>query len=133
MVSVTGGMTAEAKDNAVQKFTSGEARLFIGQYEAASVGLNLQCASHVVMVEVPWSPSIGAQAEDRAWRYGVKNAVVSWWMTAIDPQAPTIDARMWAICNAKQETISSCLDGWGEDMGAEAGSVTALLLSEMMA
>lgn len=132
VVVVAGGMTAEAKDNAVQKFTSGDARLFIGQYDASSVGLNLQCASHVVMVEVPWSPSVGAQAEDRAWRYGVKNAVVAWWLTAIDPNAPTIDARMWAICNAKQETISSCLDGWGEDMNAEAGSVTALLLSEML-
>lgn len=132
VVVVAGGMTAEAKDRAVQKFTSGEARLFIGQFDAASVGLNLQCASHVVMVEIPWSPSTGAQAEDRAWRYGVKNAVVSWWMTAIDPTKPTIDARMWEICNAKQETITACLDGWGEDMGAEAGSVTALLLSEMM-
>jgi SNF2 family DNA or RNA helicase len=49
VVSVQGGMTAEAKDKAVQKFTSGEARLFLGQYEAASVGLNLQVASHVVM------------------------------------------------------------------------------------
>ena len=125
-------MTAEAKNNAVNKFTSGEARLFIGQYDASSVGLNLQVASHVVMVEIPWSPSVGAQAEDRAWRYGVKNAVVAWWLTAIDTESPTIDARMWAICNAKQETISACLDGWGEDMNAEAGSVTALLLSEMM-
>lgn len=133
VVVVAGGMTAEAKNNAVTKFTNGEARLFIGQYEAASVGLNLQVASHVVMVEIPWSPSVGAQAEDRAWRYGVKNAVVAWWLTAIDPNAPTIDARMWRICNAKQESISACLDGWAEDMGAEAGSVTALLLEEMMA
>jgi SNF2 family DNA or RNA helicase len=132
VVVVAGGMTAEAKNNAVNKFTSGEARLFIGQYDASSVGLNLQVASHVVMVEIPWSPSVGAQAEDRAWRYGVKNAVVAWWLTAIDTESPTIDARMWAICNAKQETISACLDGWGEDMNAEAGSVTALLLSEML-
>ena len=132
VVVVAGGMTAEAKNQAVQKFTDGEARLFIGQFDASSVGLNLQVASHVVMVEIPWSPSVGAQAEDRAWRYGVKNAVVAWWLTAIDPEYPTIDARMWAICNAKQESISACLDGWGEDMNAEAGSVTALLLTEMM-
>jgi hypothetical protein len=39
---------------------------------------------------------------------------------------------MWQILNSKQETISACLDGWAEDMGAEAGSVTALLLSDMM-
>lgn len=132
VVSVVGGMTAEAKDKAVQKFTSGEARLFIGQFDAAGVGLNLQCASHVVMVEMPWSPSIGSQAEDRAWRYGVQNPVVAWWLTAIDPNMPTIDLRMWQILNAKQETISACLDGWAEDMNAEAGSVTALLLSDMM-
>jgi SNF2 family DNA or RNA helicase len=132
VVSVVGGMTAEAKDRAVQKFTSGKARLFIGQFEAAGVGLNLQCASHVVMVEMPWSPATGTQAEDRAWRYGVKNPVVAWWLTAIDPEMPTIDLRMWQILNNKQETISACLDGWAEDMNAEAGSVTALLLSDMM-
>ena len=132
VVSVVGGMTPEAKDKAVQAFTSGEARLFIGQFDAAGVGLNLQCASHVVMVEMPWSPSIGTQAEDRAWRYGVQNPVVAWWLTAIDPEMPTIDLRMWQILNQKQETISACLDGWAEDMGAEAGSVTALLLSDMM-
>lgn len=132
VVSVVGGMNAEAKDKAVQKFTSGEARLFIGQFEAAGVGLNLQCASHVVMVEMPWSPATGTQAEDRAWRYGVQNPVVAWWLTAIDPDTPTIDLRMWQILNNKQETISACLDGWAEDMNAEAGSVTALLLSDMM-
>lgn len=132
VVSVVGGMTAEAKDKAVQKFTAGEARLFVGQYEAAGVGLNLQCASHVVMVEMPWSPAMGSQAEDRAWRYGVQNPVVAWWLTAIDPNTPTIDLRMWQILNSKQETISACLDGWAEDMNAEAGSVTALLLSDMM-
>lgn len=132
VVMVAGGMTPEAKDKAVQAFTSGEARLFLGQYEAASVGLNLQVASHVVMVEIPWSPATGSQAEDRAWRYGNKNAVVAWWLTAIDPKAPTIDSRMWALLNAKAETISACLDGWGEDMGAEAGSITALLLQDMM-
>jgi SNF2 family DNA or RNA helicase len=132
VVSVVGGMSAEAKDKAVQKFTSGEARLFIGQFDAAGVGLNLQCASHVVMVEMPWSPATGSQAEDRAWRYGVQNPVVAWWLTAVDPETPTIDFRMWQILNSKQETISACLDGWAEDMGAEAGSVTALLLSDMM-
>lgn len=132
VVAVQGGMTAEAKDRAVQKFTSGEARLFLGQYEAASVGLNLQVASHVVMVEIPWSPATGSQAEDRAWRYGNKNPVVAWWLTAIDPKKPTIDSRMWSLINAKAETISACLDGWGEDMNAEAGSVTALLLKDMI-
>lgn len=132
VVVVAGGMSAEAKDNAVQKFTSGEARLFIGQFEAASVGLNLQCASHVVMCEIPWSPATGEQAEDRAWRYGNNNAVLAWWLTAIDPNRPTIDSRMWQILNHKKTTISACLDGWGEDLGAEAGSVTALLLSDMM-
>jgi hypothetical protein len=58
--------------------------------------------------------------------------VVAWWLTAIDPEMPTIDLRMWQILNQKQETISACLDGWAEDMNAEAGSVTALLLSDMM-
>lgn len=132
VVSVVGGMTPEAKDSAVQKFMSGKAQLFVGQFDAAGVGLNLQCASHVVMCEMPWSPTTGTQAEDRAWRYGVKNAVVAWWLTAIDPKRPTIDLRMWELLNAKQTTISACLDGWGEDMNAEAGTVTALLLTEMM-
>jgi hypothetical protein len=35
---------------------------------------------------------------------------------------------MWALLNAKHETVSAVLTGYGEDMGAEGGSITQSLI-----
>ncbi|NBU12330.1 MAG: hypothetical protein EBT40_02725, partial [Betaproteobacteria bacterium] len=54
-----------------------------------------------------------------------------WWLLAVDSnnaEAPTIDDRMWALLNAKHETVSAVLTGYGEDMGAEGGSITQSLI-----
>jgi len=132
-VVVKGGMTAEAKDSAVQKFTSGKTKLFIGQYISAGQGLNLaDTCSHVVLAEMCWSPAELQQAIDRVYRYGQKKPVVAWVMTAVDTERPTIDSRIWKILNSKAEVTSAVLDGWAETLNADAGSVTALVIKEMI-
>lgn len=131
-VMVAGGSTPENKQNAVDKFMRREAMVFIGQYRSAGSGLNLTSASHVVLAEMPWSPSDGQQAEDRCHRIGAVHPVVAWWITAVDLVRPTMDMRLWAILNAKAEITSAVLDGWGESLNADAGSTTAQLLRDMM-
>jgi hypothetical protein len=59
--------------------------------------------------------------------------VVAWWFTAIDPKgAGTIDSQMWRVLNDKKEVVSSILNGWAVNMEVEAGSITALILAQMM-
>ena len=131
VVKVVGGMTDAEKQKSVDDFMTGDAKVFIGNYDSAGVGLTLTSASHVVMAEVPWTPSSATQAEDRAHRIGQVNPVCAWWLLAVDSnnnEAPTIDDRMWALLNAKHETVSAVLTGYGEDMGAEGGSITQSLI-----
>jgi SWI/SNF-related matrix-associated actin-dependent regulator 1 of chromatin subfamily A len=129
VVKVVGGMTDEGKQNAVDSFQTGDAKVFVGQFTAAGVGLTLTASSHVVFAELPWTPAEAVQAEDRAHRIGQTNAVVAWWMTAVDsdPSKLTVDDRMWALLNHKHEIVSAVLDGYGEDMGAEGNLAQALI------
>lgn len=132
VVVVAGGSTPEAKQKYVEMFTKGEAQVFIGQYESAGSGLNLTSASHVVLAEMPFSPSTGQQAEDRCHRIGQDNPVVSWWITAVDTNSPTIDMRLWNLLNMKAEVTSAVMDGWAENLNADAGTMTAQLLKDMI-
>lgn len=132
VVVVAGGVTPEKKQENVDRFMSGEAKVFIGQYLSAGTGLNLTCASHVILAETAWSPAHGQQAEDRCHRYGTTKPTVAWWITATDTNAPTIDMRMWTVLNHKAEVTSATLDGWAESLNADASSMSALLLKEML-
>lgn len=130
VVKIAGGMTDDEKQVAVDTFQNGDAKVFVGQFTSAGVGITLTASSHVVFAEVPWTPAEAVQAEDRAHRIGQTNSVVAWWMLAVDNNIalPTVDDRMWALLNAKHEVVSAVLTGNGEDMGAEGGSITQELI-----
>jgi len=75
---VRGGMTSAQKHEAVQYFTYYDpCKLFIGNIQAAGVGINLQVASHVIFVEYSWVPGEIQQAVDRCHRFGQKDTVVA--------------------------------------------------------
>lgn len=132
VVMVAGGSTPEAKQRYVEMFNNKQAMVFIGQYESAGSGLNLTSASHVVLAEMPFSPATGQQAEDRCHRIGQVNPVVSWWITAVDTSSPTIDMRLWNLLNMKAEVTSAVMDGWAENLNADASTMTAQLLKDMI-
>jgi hypothetical protein len=55
----------------------------------------------------------------------------SWHLTgARDNGEQTIDDRLFALLNAKQTSLSAVLDGKAEDLGIEAGSIIASLMSD---
>lgn len=63
------------REHAIQRFQNGDTKLFIGQYQAAGVGVDLTAAFHCFLAEHNDSPAIVAQAIDRFHRIGQKNAV----------------------------------------------------------
>jgi len=132
VVVVAGGSTPEQKEERVEKFMKGEAKVFIGQYQSAGSGLNLTCASNVVLAEMTYTPAEGQQAEDRCHRIGQPNPIVAWWITAVDTKKPTMDMRMWALLNQKSQVTSATMDGWAENLNADAGTMTAQLLQDML-
>lgn len=70
-VAIMGGLSEKQKQNAVDSFQNDPAvEVFIGQIQAAGVGLTLTAASQVVFVESAWSPGDIDQCIDRCDRIG---------------------------------------------------------------
>ena len=83
-------------------------KIFIGQYQAAGVGLNLQCASAVCFVEFPWTPGDAAQCEDRVHRMGqTASSVYAYYLIA----EGTIDLRVAELLISKNKDAQKVLDG----------------------
>lgn len=128
---IVGGMGDEGKQQAVDDFQSGRVNVIVCNYTAGGVGLTLTRASQWVGLELPWTPAELSQAEDRIHRVGQVEAVTCWHVTGARTNGQlTIDDRLFALLNAKQETLSAVLDGTAQDLGVESGSIIASLLSD---
>lgn len=72
---ITGDVSSNTRQSAIEDFQSGATNLFIGQFTAAGVGITLTRSSTAVLSEVEWSPATIGQAVDRLHRIGQRNAV----------------------------------------------------------
>jgi SNF2 family DNA or RNA helicase len=58
------------RDEAIEKFRSGQADVFLISLKAGGVGLNLTEADTVILYDPWWNPAVETQAADRAHRIG---------------------------------------------------------------
>ena len=63
------------RQEAIEKFTSGKADIFLISLKAGGVGLNLVEADTVIHYDPWWNPAVENQATDRAYRIGQTKAV----------------------------------------------------------
>ncbi len=115
-VMVLGGMSGPEKMSAVDRFQNDpQCRVFIGNMQAAGVGLTLTAATQVIFAELDWVPGNVSQAEDRAHRIGQLESILIQHLVLED----SLDARMVEIIVEKQAIIDKALDHLKAEVAAE--------------
>lgn len=126
-VSITGDTSSKARHAAVEAFQNDpEVRLFVGNLQAAGVGLTLTAASVAIFVEQDWTPGVLFQAEDRIHRIGQSRPVLIQYLVFDG----SLDARMSKSLARKEKIIQEAIKPTGADFHAdeEVSSVYARLL-----
>lgn len=105
-VEYHGGVNDALREEAMDRFQDGDARVFIGQQKAGGTGLTLTAANRVFYYSNSFALEDRLQSEDRAHRIGQTETVVYEDLTAAD----TIDERMIRALQHK-ENIASIVMG----------------------
>lgn len=95
--AITGDVPTETRDEIVRRFQEGVHPRFLVGTDAMSVGLNLQRASYLINVDLPWSYARYDQRRSRCWRMGQTKPVTVWNLEA----EGTVDARVRAVLERK--------------------------------
>jgi len=122
-VKLYGGCSQKERNEAVERFQNDpNIKLFIGNIQAAGVGLTLTAASAVAFLELPWTPGELVQAEDRCHRIGQKNAVNIYYLLAEN----SVEYKLAKLLDKKKEVLSAVIDGKAVD---ETSLITELIES----
>lgn len=120
-VKFDGSVTVVERQKAVDDFQNNpDIRLFVGDIQAAGVGITLNTASNIAFLEIPLSPGALAQAEDCCQSTGQKVSVNIHYLFA----AGTIEERIAKLFENRHKVLDAVLDGIGIE--------TASLLSELI-
>lgn len=99
-VYVDGSCNQSHREKAVKDFQEGDAKVFIGQIQAAGTGLTLTAANVLLFVEVSWTPAENRQAADRIHRIGQTDSCLVYF--AMIPGS--IDENIIKVVKRKTET-----------------------------
>lgn len=87
----------------------GGATVLLCSLKCGALGLNLTCASRVVLMDPWWNPQIGEQAIDRVHRVGQTRDVDVYEMVVAD----TVEERIVRLQAQKRELAASVVEGGG--------------------
>jgi SWI/SNF-related matrix-associated actin-dependent regulator 1 of chromatin subfamily A len=120
LVDEIGFMRIDGKTSKDKRFknqeefqTDPKCKVALLSINAANSGLTLTASSTVIMGELPWTPGVSRQAEDRVHRIGQENPVTIYYTIAED----TFDGSLWGMLQNKSKIASKLLDdGHGDEM-----------------
>jgi SWI/SNF-related matrix-associated actin-dependent regulator 1 of chromatin subfamily A len=99
-VKIDGSTSQKDREKAVNEFQNNpNVLVFVGNIQAAGVGITLTAASNVVFLEFAWVPGLMTQSEDRLHRIGQKNAVNVYYLLAEN----SIDEMIMSMLERKRE------------------------------
>ncbi len=111
-VVMTGDTPLERREEAIRAFKGGT-QVLLATIGVGGVGLNLTCANTAVFLDLPWSPALVEQAQDRLHRIGQQNTVTIVELLARN----TIDQYILRLLNEKQDDIVASLAGLLQEGG----------------
>lgn len=103
---LTGRLKAAERQAQVDRFQAGATPCLVATFGAGGLGFTLHRASHVVLLERPWTPGDAEQAEDRCHRIGMVGPLTSHWL-----QLGVADQLVDGIIASKAERITLLLEG----------------------
>ena len=77
---LSSNLSSGERQSLIDEFWNGSYQAFLTTTKTGGVGVQLQCASYVILVDRPWTPGDTFQGEDRLNRIGQKNPVTSYWL-----------------------------------------------------
>ncbi|MCQ2533346.1 MAG: DEAD/DEAH box helicase [Clostridia bacterium] len=105
--TITGAISSDKRQGIIDEFAKAEdGTVLVSQITAGGVGLNIQCASVVILCEPQWKPSIENQAISRCYRMGQANSVLVYRILA----SKTVDERVIEILKEKSEVFENFAD-----------------------
>lgn len=128
-VRTDGTMSLKMRAEVVQQFHyDPEVRVLLCSTKAGGVGLNLTCASRVILIDVWWNSAPEDQAIDRCHRLGqTRDVVVTKLITAHHREGgETVEQRMLGIQEEKRALAAAALGDGGGGVGARRLSLREL-------
>jgi hypothetical protein len=125
----TGSVPQQRRRAEIMRFKQDPAcRLFLST-DSGSVGLNLQAASAVVNVDLPWNPAKLEQRIARAWRKNQTRSVTVINLVCED----SIEHQILHLLGQKQALADGVLDGRGDLSALKMPSGRAAMIERMQA
>jgi hypothetical protein len=115
-VRLHGGLGMRARQRVIEQFTNDPKTMVFISTDAGGLGLNLQAASFVINLDLPWNPAKVEQRIGRAHRIGQTQPVNVINMIAQD----TIEQRVLDVLYSKQALFEEILD---VDLDPETGTL----------
>lgn len=118
-----GGIASKARKDLVNNFTDlPESRVFLST-DAGSTGLNLQVASYIINIDLPWNPAVLEQRIARIYRIGQKRNIQVINLVA----ANTFEEQMLGKLRFKTSMFEGVLDGGEDTVFASQGKFNQIM------
>ena len=123
--TIIGEKSGGARDATREAFQAGRFPILLLTHAAGGVGLNLQRARVVFLLNEDWTPAANEQAIARAYRNGQKRGVTVYTLLV----SQSVDADIHEALAVKAEIIAQVLDGTSAEIASEERLLARVLRS----
>jgi SWI/SNF-related matrix-associated actin-dependent regulator 1 of chromatin subfamily A len=99
---IDGSMSVVQRQRVVDDLQSGMLEVVVLSMGAAGVGLTLTGACTAIFLEIPWSPAVLKQSEDRLHRIGQEKECSIYYILCND----TLDTYVWRTIHRKENVAA---------------------------